>query len=71
MRVAAGKAKGRLLKGAVSSEVRPTTARVRAAIFKILQASLYRDSRVRDLYAGTGRMGIESSSQGAGWADVE
>ena len=56
MRVAAGKAKGRLLKGAVSSEIRPTTARVRAALFNILQASLYQDARVLDLYAGTGKI---------------
>ena len=69
MRVAAGKSKGRPLKGAVSSEVRPTTARVRAAIFNILQASLYQDGRVLDLYAGTGSLGIEALSQGAGWAD--
>ena len=69
MRVAAGKAKGRLLKGAVSPEVRPTTARVRAAIFNILQTDLYQDGRVLDLYAGTGSLGIEALSQGAGWAD--
>ena len=69
MRVAAGKAKGRLLKGAVSPEVRPTTARVRAAIFNILQTNLYQDARVLDLYAGTGSLGIEALSQGAGWAD--
>ena len=69
MRVAAGKARGRLLKGAVSPEVRPTTARVRAAIFNILQTDLYQDGRVLDLYAGTGSLGIEALSQGAGWAD--
>jgi len=69
MSVAAGTAKGRPLKGAVSSEVRPTTARVRAAIFNILPTDLYQDERVLDLYAGTGSLGIEALSQGAGWAD--
>ena len=69
MRVSAGKAKGRLLKGAVSPEVRPTTARVRAAIFNILQTGLYQDARILDLYAGTGSLGIEALSQGARWAD--
>lgn len=69
MRVAAGEAKGRLLIGAVSPEVRPTTARVRAAIFNILQSELYQDGRVLDLYAGTGSLGIEALSQGARWAD--
>ena len=69
MRVVAGTAKGRPLKGAVSPEVRPTTARVRAAIFNILATDLYRDGPVLDLYAGTGSLGIEALSNGAGWAD--
>ena len=66
---AGGTDKGRPLKGAVSSEVRPTTARVRAAIFNILPTNLYQDERILDLYAGTGSLGIEALSRGAGWAD--
>ena len=69
MRVVAGKAKGSRLRGATSAAVRPTTERVRAAIFNILQPHTYEDQRVLDLYAGTGSLGIEALSRGAGWAD--
>ena len=69
MRVVAGKAKGRRLRGATSPAVRPTTERVRAAIFNILQPQMYQGERVLDLYAGTGSLGIEALSRGAGWAD--
>ena len=69
LRVVAGTAKGRRLKGTLSPEARPTTERVRAAIFNILSPGQYRDHRVLDLYAGSGSLGIESLSRGAGWAD--
>ena len=65
----AGKAKGLRLRGATSPAVRPTTERVRAAIFNILQPQTYQGERVLDLYAGTGSLGIEALSRGAGWAD--
>ncbi len=57
------------LKGADVSGVRPTTERVRAAIFNILTASQYSGGRVLDLFAGTGSLGIEALSRGARWAD--
>ena len=69
MRVGGGEARGRRLKGAVSPGVRPTTERVRAAIFNILESYQYRDGRVLDLFAGTGSLGIEALSRGAAWAD--
>jgi 16S rRNA (guanine(966)-N(2))-methyltransferase RsmD len=69
MRVGGGEARGRRLKGAVIRGVRPTTERVRAAIFNILDIAQYRDRRVLDLFAGTGSMGIEALSRGAAWAD--
>jgi 16S rRNA (guanine966-N2)-methyltransferase len=69
MRVVAGKAKGRRLKGTVSPGARPTTARVRAAVFNILRPQLYQGRRVLDLYAGSGSLGIEALSRGAQWAD--
>ncbi len=69
MRVGGGEARGRRLKGAVIRGVRPTTERVRAAIFNILDIGQYRDRRVLDLFAGTGSMGIEALSRGAAWAD--
>ena len=69
MRVGGGDSRGRRLKGAAAPGVRPTTERVRAAIFNIVTASQYRDRRVLDLFAGTGSLGIEALSRGAGWAD--
>ena len=69
MRVGGGDARGRRLKGAVVPGVRPTTERVRAAIFNILDSILFLDRRVLDLFAGTGSLGIEALSRGAGWAD--
>ena len=69
MRVVAGSAKGRRLKGTISRGARPTTERVRAAIFNILAPEQYDGQRVLDLYAGSGSLGIEALSRGADWAD--
>ena len=69
MRVAGGNAKGRRLKGAVSPGTRATTERVRAAIFNILDPEQYKGGRVLDLFAGSGSLGIEALSHGAGSAD--
>ena len=69
MRVVGGSAKGRRLRGTLSPEARPTTERVRAAIFNILLSNTYLDRRILDLYAGSGSLGIEGLSRGAGWAD--
>ena len=69
MRVVAGTAKGRRLKGTLSPGARPTTERVRAAIFNILSPEQYEAQRVVDLYAGSGSLGIEALSRGAGWVD--
>jgi 16S rRNA (guanine966-N2)-methyltransferase len=69
MRVAGGNAKGRRLKGAVSPGTRATTERVRAAIFNILGPEQYQGRRVLDLFAGSGSLGIEALSHGAGRAD--
>ena len=69
MRVGGGEARGRRLKGAVAPGVRPTTERVRAAVFNMLDNSQYDGVRILDLFAGTGSLGIEALSRGAGWAD--
>ena len=69
LRVAGGAARGRRLAGPAVPGVRPTAARVRAAIFNILPPETYRDARVLDLFAGTGSLGIEALSRGAAWAD--
>lgn len=69
MRVGGGEARGRRLKGAAVRGVRPTTERVKAAIFNILAAEQYRGRRALDLFAGVGGLGIEALSRGADWAD--
>ena len=69
MRIAGGSAKGRRLAGPAVAGVRPTAERVRAAIFNILPPELGRQTRVLDLFAGTGSLGIETLSRGAAWAD--
>ena len=49
--------------------VRPTSDKVRAAIFDALEAHGVDDTRVLDLYAGSGALGIEALSRGAGFCD--
>ena len=69
MRVIAGKAKGRGLKSLRGSGIRPTSDLVRGAIFSMLESVATDWTRVLDLYAGTGALGIEALSRGAEWAD--
>jgi 16S rRNA (guanine966-N2)-methyltransferase len=69
MRVIAGEAKGHQLKVPRTEVVRPATDLVRGAIFSILESMANDWSRVLDLYSGSGAMGIEALSRGAGWAD--
>lgn len=69
MRVIAGQARGRPLKAPRKGGVRPTSDLVRGAIFDIIGPYFSEDVRVLDLYAGTGALGIEALSRGAGWVD--
>jgi 16S rRNA (guanine966-N2)-methyltransferase len=69
MRVIAGSAKGRRLRGPPGGGTRPTSDLVRGAIFDILYSLEADLSRVLDLYAGTGALGIEALSRGAQWCD--
>jgi 16S rRNA (guanine(966)-N(2))-methyltransferase RsmD len=64
MRIVAGSARGRPLKGPRSDKVRPTADRVRESIFNILGQWLD-GQRVLDLYTGTGALGLEALSRGA------
>ena len=70
MRVIAGDAKGTQLKGPERATTRPATDLVRGAIFAMLEGIAADWSLVLDLYSGTGAMGIEALSRGAGWADM-
>ena len=69
MRVVAGEAKGRRIGSLKRLGARPTTQRVRTALFSILESFGMEGKRVVDLYAGTGTLGIEALSRGAGHAD--
>jgi len=69
MRVIAGKAKGQHLKVAKGNITRPATDLVRGAIFSILETIVSDWSQVLDLFAGSGALGIEALSRGAGRVD--
>src|SRR3990172_1663436 len=69
MRVSGGVARGRRLKSPREGATRPTSDLVRGAIFDMLESLGADLSRVLDLYAGTGALGIEALSRGAGWCD--
>jgi 16S rRNA (guanine966-N2)-methyltransferase len=67
MRIVGGEFRGRTLAAPKSSEIRPTTDRTRESLFNIL-AHAYPEAldgtRVLDLFAGTGAVGLEALSRG-------
>ena len=69
LRVISGKAKGHQLKVPRGTIVRPATDLVRGAIFSILENISGDWAQVLDLFAGSGALGIEALSRGAGWVD--
>lgn len=63
--------KGRALANPVLGDIRPTSDKLREAIFNILEHAydgVVSGARVLDLFAGTGAMGIEALSRGAAFA---
>ena len=64
MRVIGGQFRSRVLAEFAGDNVRPTSDRAREALFNILSLKIY-GSRVLDLFAGSGALGIESLSRGA------
>src|SRR3954468_12744768 len=67
MRVIAGTYGGRPLNAPPGAATRPTSDRVREALFSILGARVP-GARVLDLFAGSGALGLEALSRGAGEA---
>lgn len=71
MRITGGRFGGRLLAAPSDERVRPTSDKVRQAIFNILEHNDFgcgfalKGARVIDLFAGTGAMGLEAMSRGA------
>jgi 16S rRNA (guanine(966)-N(2))-methyltransferase RsmD len=68
VRIVAGLYGGRRLQAPAGRSTRPTSDRVREALFSILGAGGVEDARVLDLFAGSGALGIEALSRGAGEA---
>jgi len=67
MRIIAGKFKGRTIKFPNSKLVRPTTDKTKESIFNYLVHSIDFDGiKVCDIYAGSGSLGLEALSRGAG-----
>ena len=64
MRVIAGDYKGRKLQTPSDYSIRPTTDKVKEALFSVIQFDI-EGRRVLDLFAGTGQLGIEALSRGA------
>ena len=64
MRVITGKARGVTLKTPEGLQTRPTSDRVKEALFSIINFDIP-GSRVLDLFGGTGQLGIEALSRGA------
>jgi 16S rRNA (guanine966-N2)-methyltransferase len=70
MRVVGGRLRGRAIAAPKSKAIRPTADRLRESLFNILTHAFddqVSDARVLDLFAGTGALGIEALSRGAGF----
>lgn len=67
VQIGAGWAKGMRCTAPEGEKTRPTSARVRAAVLNMLQDHV-ENARVLDLFAGSGAIGIEALSRGAGAA---
>jgi 16S rRNA (guanine(966)-N(2))-methyltransferase RsmD len=64
MRITGGSLRGRLLRAPIGKATRPTSSKVREAVFNIVGDRIA-DARVLDLFAGSGALGIEALSRGA------
>lgn len=64
MRIIAGSAKGRIIKAPAGMATRPTSDKVREAIFSSI-GDIVSGSLVLDLFAGSGALGLEALSRGA------
>ena len=64
MRIIAGEAGGRKLRAPEDDRIRPTSDKVREAIFNMLQMYID-DAVVDDIFCGTGGLGLEALSRGA------
>ena len=68
-RISGGSRRGRRLRSHDGVGLRPTSEKVRSAIFSLIGPESVNGARVLDLYAGTGALGIEALSRGAASAE--
>jgi len=68
IRLTGGSARGRVIRSVGGRDLRPTSEKVRSAIFSILGPDVVAGATVLDLYAGTGSLGMEALSRAAGSA---
>ena len=64
MRVISGSVRGLKLNTPTNNDIRPTTDRVKEAMFNVIASEIY-DSIVFDMFSGSGALGIEALSRGA------
>ena len=64
MRIIAGKLRGRRLISPKGDAVRPTTDKVKEAVFSMLIPYITEDTVVMDVFAGSGNLGLEAISRG-------
>ena len=71
MRIVGGRFRGRVLANPADQAIRPTSDRVRESVFNILEHGVaavpLEGTRVIDLFAGTGALGLEAISRGAAY----
>ena len=65
IRLTGGSARGRVIRSVGVRDLRPTSEKVRSAIFSILGPDVVVGATVLDLYAGTGSLGMEALSRAA------
>ena len=68
MRIVGGNLGGRVLRAPRGAATRPTSEKVREAVFAIIGADRVDGASVLDLFAGSGALGIEALSRGAAHA---
>ena len=68
MRIISGLYRGRTLRSPSGHKTRPTSDRLRETLFNILSPGIDEETRFLDLCAGSGAVGIEAVSRGAGFA---
>lgn len=65
MRIVSGELKGRIIRAKIPAFIRPTTDKVREAIFNILENHIsFENKIIADICAGTGMLGFEAISRG-------